>query len=170
MKGFIRNETDRAIFKLQRPLPINGTLSFENAYLTLGAKSGKKRGVAFVKWLQEHHFADEGWVFYKEEGVPFFPVAPEEKKEVVSHLERRRSKKITPAGGAGKRLAKKNDRVSNKKATAGLIIDADIELAKGMIESTKDRAILKRALSLSNHFSHREEHRRLIQRRLEEVY
>ena len=95
---------------------------------------------------------------------------PEEKKDAVSHLERRRSKKITPAGGAGKRLAKKNDRVSNKKATAGLIIDAPIDRAKDMIASTKDRAILKRALSLSNHFSHREEHRRLIQRRLEEVY
>lgn len=180
MKGFLKNETGTSVFKLQRGIPINGKLSFDDAYLTLGEKSGKKEGASFIKWLKENHFLDGGWVFYKEEGVLFFEVKKPAKKvsekkdtkevsgppEVV---ELPKPKKIAPAKGAGRKLTK-DQKVKENVVTAGLIINAEIPQAKEMIEKTKSRAILKRALGLANHFSHKEEHRRLIQRRLEVVY
>lgn len=174
MKGFIRNETNKAVFKLQRPLPPNSSLSFDDAYLALGEKSEKKEGDSFVKWLRDNHFQDEGWVFYKEEGVPYFASkkTPAKKKAAAPTepevVELPRPKKA-PSKGAGRKLAKKA-RVAESAVTAGAIIEADLPQAKEMIDKTKSRGTLKRALGLANHFSHKEEHRRLIQRRLEEVY
>ena len=175
MKGFLKNETGKSVFKLQRPIPINGMLSFDDAYLTLGEKSGKKEGATFVKWLKENHFADEGWVFYKEEGVLFFAAkkvaksTPKGTEPEVVELPKPKSGKIAPARGAGRKLAKEQ-KVKQSAVTAGSIIEAEIPQAKEMIEKTKSRGTLKRALGLANHFSHKEEHRRLIQKRLEEVY
>jgi hypothetical protein len=185
MRGFIKNETGKSVFKLQRGIPINGRLSFDDAYLTLGEKSGKKEGPAFAKYLKEYHFPDEGWVFYKEEDVLFFPPkktkAPKVTKSAaeetvdtvpgppeVVELPKPKARKA-PAKGAGRKLSKEQT-VKASSVTAGTIIDAEIPQAKELIAKTKDRATLKRALGLSNHFSHKEEHRRLIQRRLEEVY
>ena len=171
MQGFIRNETKKAVFKLQRPLPINSSLTFDDAYLSLGEKSGKKEGDVFVKWLKENHFQDEGWVFYKEEGVPYFKSSAKKNNPAPSEpevVELPRPKK-SPSKGAGRKLTKKA-RVAESAVTAGAIIEADLPQAKEMIDKTKSRGTLKRALSLANHFSHKEEHRRLIQRRLEEVY
>lgn len=180
MKGFIKNETGTSVFKLQRAIPVNGKLSFDDAYLTLGEKSGKKEGVAFIKWLKENKFLDDSWVFYKEEGVLFFevkkPVEQTPEKKATKELsgppevvELPKPKKHTPAKGAGRKFVK-DHRVKENAITAGLIINAEIPQAKEMIEKTKSRATLKRALGLANHFSHKEEHRRLIQRRLEVVY
>ncbi len=175
MKGFLKNETGKSVFKLQRPIPINGILSFDDAYLTLGEKSGKKEGVTFVKWLKENHFQAEGWVFYKEEGVLFFAAkkvaktSPKGEEPEVVELPKPKTEKIIPAKGAGRKFTRAQQ-VKESAVTAGTIIEADIPQAKEMIEKTKSRATLKRALGLSNHFSHKEEHRRLIQRRLEEVY
>lgn len=171
MKGFIRNETKKAVFKIQRPLPVNSTLTFEDAYLALGEKSGKKEGDAFVKWLKENHFKDEGWVFYKEEGVPYFKAPAKQNTSTPSEpevVELPRPKK-SPSKGAGRKLTKKA-RVAESAISAGAIIEAALPQAKEMIDKTKNRSTLKRALNLSNHFSHKEEHRRLIQKRLEEVY
>jgi hypothetical protein len=181
MKGFIKNETGKSIFKLQRGIPVNGKLSFDDAYLTLGEKSGKKEGASFIKWLKETHFLDDAWVFYKEEDILFFAVkkaevkTPEKKatKEVpgppeVVELPKPKAR-IAPAKGAGRKLTKEQ-KVKESAVTAGTIIEAEISQAKELIEKTKSRATLKRALGLANHFSHKEEHRRLIQRRLEEVY
>ena len=175
MKGFLKNETGTSVFKLQRQIPINGMLSFDDAYLSIGEKSGKKEGPTFVKWLKENHFAADGWVFYKEEGVLFFAAkkaeksTPEGNEPEVVELPKPKTGKIAPARGAGRKLAKQQQ-VKESAVTAGTIIQADIPQAKEMIEKTKSRATLKRALGLANHFSHKEEHRRLIQRRLEEVY
>jgi hypothetical protein len=187
MRGFLKNETGKAVFKLQRGIPVNGSLSFDDAYLTLGEKSGKKEGAPFVKWLKENHFPDEDWVFYKEEDELFFP--PKKKAPVkiaeteavaeveveatpgppeVVELPKPKPRKA-PAKGAGRKLTKEQ-RVQESAVTAGTIIEADIPQAKKMIEKTKSRSTLKRALGLANHFSHKEEHRRLILRRLEEVY
>ena len=180
MKGFLKNETGISVFKLQRGIPINGKLSFDDAYLTLGEKSGKKEGSTFIKWLKENHFLADGWVFYKEEGVLFFEVkkpakqTPDKKATKVlpgspEVVELPKPKKHVPAKGAGRKLVK-DHRVKESAVTAGSIINAEITQAKEMIEKTKSRATLKRALGLANHFSHKEEHRRLIQRRLEVVY
>ena len=180
MKGFIKNETNNPVFKLQRGIPINGILNFDTAYLVLGDKSKKKEGPAFIKWLKENYFQDEGWVFYKEEGELFFPSKKETKKELkesapdspgppeVVELPKPKTK-VAPGKGAGRRLAKEKS-VKASNVTAGEIISANINLAREMISKTKDRSTLKRALFLSNQFSHKEDHRRLIQGRLEEVY
>jgi len=182
MRGFIKNGTGKSVFKLQRGIPVNGKLSFDDAYLTLGEKSGKKEGTTFVKWLKENHFQDEGWVFFKEEDVLFF--APKKKAPAktpetlaekvpgppeVVELPKPKTRKVAPAKGAGRKLTKEQ-KVKASAVTAGTIIDAEIHQAKELIEKTKSRSTLKRALGLANHFSHKEEHRRLIQRRLEEVY
>jgi len=176
MKGFVKNETNRSIFKLQRPLPINGILSLDNAYLTVGERSGLKKGVAFAKWLKENYFSADGWNFYKEEGVPFFKedreTAVEVKKgepEVVVSVPKVR-KKVTPGKGAGKKFTRTKDANERAKVTSGLIVESSIEDAKSLINNTNDRKILKRALSMTNHFSNKEEHRRLVMKRLEEVY
>lgn len=166
MRGFIRNETGQAVFKLQRPLPVRGVLSFDDAYLTLGEKSGKKEGPAFVKWLKENHFQDEGWVFYKEDGVPYFP---QDAKEATAEVPETAPPKVAPAKGAGKRL-KKNSRPRKKEITAASIIEAEFPQAKALIEKCNDRGTLKKAETLSNHFANKEEHRRHILRRLEQVY
>jgi hypothetical protein len=181
MRGFLKNETGRSVFKLQRPLPVNGVLSFDDAYLTLGEKSGKKEGQGFVKWLKDTHFPDEGWVFYREEGVLFFPKPKQETpvKEEVKEIEvspdpPKAPRKKIAAKGAGKKLRQNaNKKRSSKKSqeiVPGDVINADLPQAKELLSKIKDRQVLKRALSLSNHFSNKEEHRRLINRRLEEVY
>ena len=179
MKGFVKNETERSVFRIQRTIPVNGSLSFDNAYLTLGEMSGLKLGIAFVKWLKENHFSTEGWCFYKEEGVPFFKkdIKPEPKPEVKKKGEPevvvsvpRIHKKIAPAKGAGRKFTRNKDANEKKGITAKTIIEASIEDAKSLISNTKDRGVLKKALTLCNHFSKKEEHRRLVMKRLEEVY
>ncbi|MBD3260369.1 MAG: hypothetical protein GF334_01605 [Candidatus Altiarchaeales archaeon] len=194
MEGFIRNETGRAVFKLQRPLPPGSVLKLEDAYMIVGEKSGKNRGMAFVKWLKENVFREEGWVFYKEEGVPYSvgsqakkarkvnssrvekSVSEEEKVDGVAAggepVEEASPKKerVSPSRGAGRRLVRKNKKISKNNNTAASIIDADAAQARRIVSKVKDRSVLKKALALSNHFANKEEHRRLIQRRLEEVY
>ncbi len=176
MKGFIKNETGTAFFRLQRQLPVNGILSFDNAYLSVGEKSGKNCGITFVKWLKDNYFTEEGWSFYKEEGVPFFKVKEEPVVEVthgepavVVSIPKKR-KRVYPAKGAGKNLTRNKDASETTKITPSAIIEAPVPQAKSLINKTKDRAVLKKALSLSKHFSHKEEHMRLVQKRLEEVY
>lgn len=169
MKGFIRNENGKSYFKLQRPLPVNGVLSFDDAYLTLGEKSGKKEGAAFVKWLKDNHFQDEGWVFYKEEGVLFFSAKETAAAKVEADASPVKNAKVAPGRGAGKKISKKNTKVAHGDITAGTIVQADLPEAKVMITKTNNRGTLKKALTLATHFSHKEEHRRLIMRRLEEV-
>lgn len=178
MEGFVRNETGKAVFKAQRPLPPGAKLYFEDAYLVFENKSGKKKGASFVKWLRENVFPEEGWAFYKDEGVPFFA----EKKTKSATSEKKTGpvdpvpesdapkQKVAPAKGAGRKLVKKSKKVSRNNNTAAAIIEAELPQAKSLIGQTKDRQVLKKALSLSNHFANKEEHRRLIQRRLEEVY
>lgn len=169
MKGFVKNETGKAVFKAQRPLPPGSVLTFEDAYLVFENKSGKKKNQIFVKWLRDNVFAEEGWGFYKEEGVPFFPekkVGPPPAAEETPTPKT----KVAPAKGAGRKLVRKARKVTKNNVTAASIIEADLPQAREMISKTKNRSVLKKALSLSSHFSRKEEHRRLIMRRLEEVY
>ncbi len=176
MKGFIKNETNKAVFRLQRSIPVNGTVLLENAFLSVGEKSGKKTALSFAKYLKENHFPEEGWVFCKEDGSPLFKEVSKPKTkvgskepEVVVPVPKKR-KKVTPGKGAGKKLTRNKEANEVTEITAGAIIDAAIPQAKSLIAKTKDRGILKKALTLSSHFSNKEEHRRLVQRRLEEVY
>lgn len=172
MKGFIKNETGKAVFKAQRPLPPGSIISFEDAYLVFEVRSGKKKNQTFVKWLKDNIFIEEGWVFYKQEGVPFFA---EKKKQVEEHQDLvqeipKPQVKVEPAKGAGRKLVRNKSKVNRNNITASSIIEAELPKARELISKTKNRSALKKALTLTQHFSKKEEHRRLIMRRLEEIY
>ena len=72
MKGFVKNEGNRGSFILKRAISPGFSITFEEAYVVVGKKSGKKRGPAFVNWLRENVFNNAKWGFYKEEGVVYF--------------------------------------------------------------------------------------------------
>ncbi len=164
MKGFIKNEGDRGTFILQRRLHPGSRLSFDSAYLTVGEKSGKKKGPTFVRWLRENYLSDEQWVFYKEEGVPYFA------KTEANIAPAPPTKKIVPAKGAGKVMRRKRDPSMGAGVTAKDIIEPAYEEARPLIEKCSDKFVLKKALTLSRHFSHKEEHMRHVMKRLEQVY
>ena len=61
-----------------------------------------------------------------------------------------------------------------KEATGGSvtpseIIEAPFDQARSLINKTRDRRILKRALALTQHFGAKEQHQRCIMKRLEQV-
>lgn len=161
MKGFVRNEGDRAVFTLQRSIVPGFSITFEEAYNVVGKKSGKKRGKLFVKWLRDNVFSGNQWAFYAEEGVQFFGSEdlPKEKPE-----------KVAEAKGAGRKLRRKTENFTGQEITATLIIEKPYPQAKNLIEKCNDRGVLKKALSLSKLRSKREDHMRHLMRRLEQVY
>jgi len=96
MKGFVKNEGDKGIFILQRTLYPGAMLSFDEAYLSVGEKSGKKKGAPFVKWLRDNYLSATQWVFYKEDGIPYF--GQEELAEMIDPP----AEVALPAKGAGR--------------------------------------------------------------------
>lgn len=178
MEGFIVNKTGKAVFKAQRPLPPGAKISLDKLYISFEKKSGKKKGKPFVKWLKENIFVEEGWLFFKEEGVPYIfgnEVKPDE--PTTEEIQNKQPKNLTAekvaeqvAQGAGRKLTRKNTKIAKSNNTVSKILEATPSEAKEIINQTKDRQTLKKALALSNHFSNKEEHRRLLQGRLDEVY
>ena len=164
MKGFVRNEGDRGGFILQRRLYPGAQISLDDAYLVVGKKSGKKEGPAFVKWLRENHLSDDRWAFYKEEGVPYFAKKEENAAPAAP------AKRVAPGKGAGKVMRRKTDNIRKASITAKDIIDPAYEEARVLIEKCSDKLVLKKALALSRHFSHKEQHMRHVLKRLEQVY
>jgi hypothetical protein len=165
MKGFVKNEGTEAFFILQRPVSPGGKVSFEDAYVTVGKKSGKKEGVAFVRWLRDNYFAASNWVFYKEEGVPFFS-AEEAKVAMETSVG-----PVDPGKGAGKVMRRQAENTAKGTAiTAKSIIEAPYAQAKVLIDKCADKSVLKKALAASRHFSQREDHMRHIMKRLEQIY
>ena len=59
--------------------------------------------------------------------------------------------------------------VTGTTATAVSIIEAPYEEARGLIEKTSDRTVLKKALRAAQHFSHKDQHLRHLMKRLEQV-
>ena len=165
MKGFVKNEGKKGAFTLQRRLHPGSTLSFDDAYLTVGAKSGKKEGPAFIKWLRETCLTGNQWGFYKEDGVPYFT------KETAKTLEIKPTPSSTPAKGAGRRMTRKQE--GGEKGTAitpNALVEAAFPEAQALIEKCSDKTVLKKALALSQHFSKKDEHMRHLMKRLEQVY
>jgi hypothetical protein len=159
MKGFIRNEGERPKFILQRGISPGLSITFEEAYDIVGKKSGKRRGPTFINWLRENHFSAPTWVFYKEEGETYFE--GESLQEVAS---------VRPARGAGKTQIRRDDSKEKEDITAQQIINSELVIAKQLIDKCKDRAVLKKALTASRHYSGKEAHMRHLIRRLEQVY
>lgn len=183
MKGFIRNESDRALFRAQRQFSVQGKVSFEALYASFGEASELPEGPKFVEYLRKRFFKEDTWGFYNEDGSPFFKAkkkaaAKKDPEAAPKKVARKKApakkkaaaKKKEPAKGAGRQLKKDSTRVAASQIDAGAIINAELTQAKSMIDQTNDRGVLKRALTLSNHLSEKEGHRRLIQRRLEQVY
>ena len=164
MKGFVKNEGDRSVFILQRRLNPGSKLSFDNAYLSVGEKSGGKKGVSFVRWLRDNYLSAEQWVFYREEGIPYFS------KKELDETKDTPVKVSPPAKGAGRVMRRQENGTKGTKITASTIIEEPFNQSKLLIDKCTDKAVLKKALSLSQHFSQKEEHMRHLMRRLQQVY
>lgn len=189
MKGFVRNNSDRAIFRAQRQFTQGGRVSFDALYASFGEASELSEGTKFVEYLRDRFFKEPIWGFYNEDGSSFFKekksAAPKDSEEAPKKVAKKKAArkkaarkkapakkaaKKDPGKGAGRKLRKDTTKVVASQIDAGAIINAELIQAKAMIDKTNDRGVLKRALTLSNHLSQKEDHRRLIQRRLEQVY
>ena len=167
VSGYVMNETGQSFFKLQRSFPPGGKITFEQAFASVGKKSGKQ-GKEFVSWLKQNYFNDGGWVFYKSDGSPYFKtngVQADAGQGLHAQVP------SDPARGAGKVLRRqmKNQVRRGTEITPDTIIKADYEKAQGLIDNCRDKQVLKHALNLSKHFAHKEEHMRHLIRRLEQV-
>ena len=164
MKGFVKNEGEKGVFTLQRRLNPGSTLSFDAAYLTVGEKSGMKKGPAFIKWLRETCLTGNQWAFYRKEGLPYFSSEENEQRK------ERPSEAVAPSRGAGRIMRRKVTEVDKGTITPSVIIEAPFPEANVLIEKCSDKSVLKKALALSQHFSKKDEHMRHLMRRLEQVY
>ena len=165
MKGFVKNEGPRGTFTLQRRLYPGSTLSFDDAYLTVGEKSGQKKGTEFVKWLRENCFPGDQWAFYKEEGVPYFT------EEAAQGLKTSSEPSSAPARGAGRVMKRKQESGEKGLAiTSNAIIEATFPEAQTLINKCSNKSVLKKALNLSQHFAKKDEHMRQLMKRIEQVY
>lgn len=200
IEGYVKNETSEAFFKLQKGLPPGAKISFQQAYLVLGKKSGLE-GHQFLEWLKQEVFSDPGWVFYDGEDRPYFQAAaaaveaPAEKstEEKISPGAKKsspkkkmvRRRKVAPkqaekmkevasvdeARGAGRKMVRqrKEQRKKGTAVNADTMIATDFEQAKSTIDACRNKAELKKALTLSRHFANKEQHMRYILKRLEQV-
>jgi hypothetical protein len=80
------------------------------------------------------------------------------------------SKRAKDAVGAGRAMGRDYDEARGGSVTPANIIEAPYDVARSLIEKTKDRVVLKKALTLTQHFSGKEQHMRHIIKRLEQVY
>jgi len=159
MKGYIKNTGDRSLFVLQRTIYPGFSITLDEAYKVVGKKSGKKRGISFVKWLRENYFKNLNWVIYKDAGEEYF-FEDNQIKAVRSESAR----------GGGKNLVRRDDARAKEAVTVENIIQSDIVAAKQLIDKCGDRSVLKKALAASKHISKKEAHMRYLIRRLEQVY
>jgi hypothetical protein len=159
MKGFVKNESDRTLFVLQRAINPGFSLTFDEAYVVVGEKSGKNKGSTFVNWLRETYFQDPVWAFYKDEGESYF------EEEAIGNRPR-----TGTARGAGKNLVRRDDARADGRALALKILDSELVTAKALIDKCKDRSVLKKALAASKLRAGKEAHMRHLIRRLEQVY
>ena len=159
MKGYIKNIGNKTAFVLQRQVHPGFSIPLEDAYKVVGKKSGKRRGITFVKWLRESYFNNPNWMIYKEKDEEYF--AEDEKTEEVSSKS---------AQGAGKNLVRRDDDKTKEDVTALKIIESDIISAKQLIDKCTDKSVLRKALTASKHHSGKEAHMRHLIKRLEQVY
>lgn len=166
--GFVRNESDRSVFKVQRMLVPNGKLEFADAHVALEKKSGGLNGEEFVQWLRENVFPGPEWGFYKDEGKPFFNKSSRKDSAPDTPAPAKGAK--TASGKKMKRKAPANKRDNRNEIIPAQLVDADFNKARALIDSCQDKSTLKKALNLSKNLAGRGEHMRHLMRRLEQVY
>lgn len=170
MKGYVQNEGRDAHFILQRRVPPGGKVSIEDAYKSVGKRSGLDEGLEFAEWLRDNVLTKGAWGIYEADGKPLLA---EEKKESPKKAEISSTTSSRPAEdarGAGRALRRKSTEKKGVEITPASIIEAPYDEARTMIEKTKDRAVLKKALALSQWFSGKEPHMRHLMKRLDQVY
>jgi hypothetical protein len=175
--GYVRNEGKDAHFKLQRPLRPNSKITFAQAYAAVGKKSGKD-GEEFVVWLRENFFPEADWAFYNADGSAYAPKAKAGKKAMepknpkVAANSSEAAPAAAPGRGAGKSLRRTTTAPKTKGVdiTAEVMISAEFESARQLIDACKDRRELKKALTLSRQVSKKEEHMRYLHGRLQQVF
>lgn len=165
--GFVKNESNEAFFKLQRSLPPGGKIKFSDAFLTIGSKSGLE-GKEFVKWLRENVFPGPAWGFYSADDVPFFSEDSKKNQDVAPAAPPVSLEAGKGAGRVERRVRSKGE-TKGVEITASKIIESEFPVAKTMIEKCKSRAVLKKALNLSQTFANKDEHMRHLIKRLEQV-
>ena len=183
MQGYVQNTGSQAYFILQRQVPPGGKISLEDAFLVVGKRSGLEESQVqeFVDFLKTEVLKKGHWSFFEDDGKPFGAQkvakkgsrkkepAEEPKPEVTSNR-KTSSKKSADARGAGRAMRRDLDESLGTGVTPAAIIEAPYEQARTLIEKTKDRMVLKKALNLTKHFSNKEQHMRHILKRLEQVY
>ncbi len=180
MRGYIQNEGDQAYFVCQRQIPPGGKVQLDDIYKSVGRNSGLEDGLSFVDWVKSNIFRRGTWGYYEEEGKPLggtatkiVPKKAVPKKRVKPESAATSSKKEKDAKGAGRSM-RRDPRaihdVTGTNVTPSAIIEAPYDQARTLIEKTKDRAVLRKALSLTKHFSGKEQHMRHIVKRLDQVY
>jgi hypothetical protein len=177
-RGYVKNEGTQAYFVCQRQIPPGGSVELDDIYQSVGKKSGLKNDREFVEWCKAHVFRRGSWGYYEDEGKPLGakPVAKKAtpkkaapKKAAVSETGKS-SKKSKDAKGAGRALRRDINAAEGITITPAAIIEAPYEQARGLIDKTRDRTILKKALALTQHFGGKEQHMRHIMKRMEQVY
>ncbi len=175
MRGYIQNEGTQAYFICQRQIPPGGKVQLEDVYKSVGKKSGLEENIEFVKWAQDNIFTRGPWGYYEEEGKKLqltskksAPQKPVVRKTPAKN--KTSSKRETDARGAGRALRRNTDDGDSLKTTPSSIIEAPYEQARGLIENTRDRLVLKKALNLTKHFAGKEQHMRHIIKQLDRIY
>lgn len=159
MKGFIKNESERATYSFKRSTLPGNTISLDEIYVVVGKQSGEKKGLKFVKWLRDNKLTNSAWVLYKEEEVPYFPED--------ANVSTGRSSK---AGGSGVNMKRISEYLEEANRKVLLIIDTPIEQSRSIIDKCNDRPILKKALAVCKMRSRTEAHQRHLLKRIEQVY
>jgi len=189
MRGYVQNVGTQAVFILQRQVPPGSRIKLEDAYKVVGKRSGLKstQVVAFVDFLRTQILSRGTWAFFEDEGKAFKP--PKKKTVVKAEKVEEKSEKAVqevaqevetpqksspksqqPARGAGKPLRRNPEDALNAGVTPAAILEAPYEQARALIEKTRSKAVLRRALTLTQHFAGKEQHMRHIIKRLERVY
>jgi len=177
-RGYVKNEGTQAYFVCQRQIPPGGSVELDDVYRSVGKKSGLKNDLAFVEWAKAHVFRRGSWGYYEDEGKPLgaktaakkaTPKKAAPKKAVISD-KGKSSKRSKDAKGAGRALRRDINAAEGITVTPAAIIEAPYEQARGLIDKTRDRTILKKALALTQHFGGKEQHMRHIMKRMEQVY
>ena len=186
MRGYVQNVGTQAVFILQRQVPPGSRIKLEDAYKAVGKRSGLKptQVVAFVDFLRTQILHQGNWAFFEDDGEAFKPPKKktfvkvekvEEKSEEVAQevsqeVEAPQKSSPKPARGAGKSLRRNPEDALNAGVTPVAILEAPYEQARALIEKTRSKAVLRRALTLTQHFAGKEQHMRHIIKRLERVY
>ena len=173
MQGYVKNEGTRAYFVCQRQIPPGGKVALDSIYKSVGEKSGLKYNLDFIEWIKLNVFKRGSWGYYGEndELLVNEPVVKKSKKVVSKKTSAKTSsKKELDAKGAGRNMKRDTNMLESTEITPAEIIEAPYDEARGLIEKTRDRTVLKKALKLSNHISGKEQHMRHIVKRMEQVY